>query len=196
MHKEHNVVFCSDRGHTECKDGSSRRSQHSCFACACLFTCTAAYLTLFACGIVRPLSTQGADNAPPTSHRPPSPPPFTPSNYSDDYVTVRLDTCGEDAQSRQCLSIDSSFFHAFIAFRFELVPNVEVENGATFFEPSDKFNNFATIIDASPLGGISISSIPGRRYNTTLPYDNAPPTDDMHGEYLIFIENHVRCDKW
>ena len=187
--------YYGDKAQRECNDDSYRR-QPPYFAFVCLCMGTIAYLALFVCGAALFLST--TQTADPTSHPLPSTTPFFPPfpsfNHSDDYVTIKLGTCGADLQARKCLSIDTLFFHAFVAFGFDVVPDVEVKNADTLFELSHKLNEFARIVDASPIGGISISSIPGKRYNTTLSYDNAPPTDDMNGEYLIFIQNHVRCD--
>ena len=123
----------------------------------------------------------------PSAPRPFAPPIIFPN--ASDVVTIKLDTCGGDTQARKCLSIDTVFYLAFIAFDADVVNST---SDRVAFELSDGLAKFATLAYA-PLGGMTISSIAGQYYNETLLYDNAPPTDDMNGTYLIFVGNHVMC---
>lgn len=113
-------------------------------------------------------------------------------------VTIKLDMCGaaynRTYYGRTCISINSGFFIIFLGLQYTKTSNFTGDDTTTsskdLFDLSPKLAEFATLNDYYE-EGIVLSA--RKTFQENLVYDNAPRTDDMHGEFLLAAKFGVRC---
>ena len=86
---------------------------------------------------------------------------------------------------RTCVTIDKPMYFAFLAFSCYSTYHSKTPVGDCL-ELSPQLHRHARVYNY--MMGAVLSTALGEKYDTSLPYTNAPRTDDVQGEYLVAVK--------